>query len=125
MQDFNSNFKEVLKQQKFIRFAGNGLMFWKHSANNSKLCVSTVFINLNKFKTTLKKCPNIKCLQMRDIFINKSLIELISQNCEQLVCLHLDCPKSESKTPQIHFKEITKLLSDKIKVEINFGHDLS
>jgi hypothetical protein len=57
---------------------------------------------------------------MRDIFINKLLIEMISQYCEQLVCLHFDCPKSESKTPQI-----AKLLSDKIQVEINFGYDLS
>jgi hypothetical protein len=50
--------KEVLKRQKVIRFAENGLMFCRHSANNSKL----VFINLNKFKLILKKFPNIKCL---------------------------------------------------------------
>jgi predicted AAA+ superfamily ATPase len=50
--------KEDLKRQKVIRFAENGLMFCRHSANNSKL----VFINLNKFKLILKKCPNIKCL---------------------------------------------------------------
>jgi hypothetical protein len=50
---FQFNVKQVLKRQKVIRFAENGLMFCKHSANNSKL----VFINLNKFKAILKKCP--------------------------------------------------------------------
>ncbi len=58
---------------------------------------------------------------MRGISINKSLIEWISDNCKQLVCIHLFRPKSHSKTPEIEFKEIRKLLSDKIEVEINFG----
>jgi hypothetical protein len=61
---------------------------------------------------------------MRQIFINKSLFKLISKYCKQLVCIHLFGPKSGSKSPQIDFKGIGKLLSDKIEVEINFGHDL-
>ncbi len=56
-------------------------------------------------KAILEKCPNIKCLEMNGFVINESLIEWISNNCKQLVCIHFDCPKSNSFSPQIDFKE--------------------
>ncbi len=56
-------------------------------------------------------------------FLNKkSFIEWISNNCKQLVCLHFDNPMSYSKSLQIEFKEIGKLLSDKIEIEMNFWY---
>jgi hypothetical protein len=115
--------EEVLRQQTVLRFGGK--MFCKHSANNSQIINSETDINFEKIKAVLKKCPNIKCLQMREILINKSLIEWISNNCKQLVCIHLYRPKSKSKSPQIEFKEIGKLLSDKIEIEIIFGNEMS
>jgi hypothetical protein len=109
--------KEVLKKQIFLRF---NHMFCKHSANGLQIINSKTDINFNEIKAILKKCPNVKCLQIKEILINKSLIEWISNNCKQLVCIHLFNPKSESNSPQNEFKEIGKLLSDKIEIEINF-----
>jgi hypothetical protein len=113
--------KEVLKQQKVIRFDEKGVMFCRHSANNLQTINRNFDINSDKISALLEKCPNIKCLQMSQIFINKSLFKLISKYCKQLVCIHLFGPKSKSKSPQIDFKEIGKLLSDRIEVEINFS----
>jgi hypothetical protein len=109
--------KEVLKQQKVLSF---GKIFCKHSAINSQINQCVVDMNCDQFKAILKMFPNIKCLQIKGIEINKSLIEWISNNCKQLVCIHLYRPKSKSKSPQIEFKEIGKLLSDKIEIEITF-----
>jgi hypothetical protein len=53
--------------------------------------------------------------------LNKSLIECISNNCKQLVCIHLYNPLFDSNIAQIDFKEIGKLLDHKIEIEINFG----
>jgi len=111
--------KEVLKQQKVLSFGVK--MFPKHWTNSSQLINFGTDIDCNQIKVILKKCQNIKCLQMKGILINKSLIEWISDNCKQLVCIHLFRPKSDSKTPRIEFKDIGSLLSDKIEVEINFG----
>jgi hypothetical protein len=114
-------------------FAKNRLTKFKHLANNtiigingSKIIRNSYFEQLfhfNEIKTILKKCPNIKCLQIKGILINESLIEWISNNCKQLVCIHLFQPKSVSDSPQIDFKQIGKLLSDKVEIEINFGND--
>jgi hypothetical protein len=79
-------------------------------------------INCDQIKPFFEKCPNIKCLQMSCALINKALFECISNNFKQLVCIHFYCPKSDSNSPQIEFKDIGKLLSDKIEVEINFGN---
>jgi hypothetical protein len=114
--------KEVLKQQKVIRFDENGVMFCRHSANNLQTINRKIDINSDEFKAFLEKCPNIHCLQMSEIFINESLFKLISKYCKQLVCIHLFGPKSGSKSPQIAFKEIGKLLSDRIEIEINFSN---
>ncbi len=111
--------KEVLKQQKVLCFGEK--LFCKHSAINSNIYYFETFINFNQIKAILKKCPNIKCLQMREIIINKSLIEWISNNCKQLVCIHLFDPRSEPSLQEIDFKQIAKLLSDKIEIEIIFG----
>jgi hypothetical protein len=118
--------KEVFEQQNVLCFtklysAKYGIMECKHSADN----LQTIYREFDtkskkKIKTFLKKCPNIKCLQMSCAQIKKSLIELISNNCKQLVCLHFYRPTSESKSPQIDFKDIGKLLSDKI--ELIFGN---
>jgi hypothetical protein len=110
--------KEVLKQQKVLRFGEK--MFCKHSANNSKISDFQTVIDFDQIKTILKKCPNIKCLQIRELVINKSLFEWISINCKQLKCIHFYRPISHSKTPQIDFKDIGKLFSDQIEVEIIF-----
>jgi hypothetical protein len=110
--------KEVLKQQTVLRF---NHMFCKHSANDLQIINSKSDINFDEIKAILKKCPNIKCLQIKEILTNKSLIEWISNNCKQLVCIHLFRPKCDSKTPEIEFKEIGNLSSNKIEVEINFG----
>jgi hypothetical protein len=109
--------KEVLKQQKVLSF---GKIFCRHSAINSQITQCVIDIKCDKFKAILKKFPNIKCLQIKGIVINKSLIEWISNNCKQLVCIHLYRPKSDPNSPQIDFKEIGKLLSDKIEIEITF-----
>jgi hypothetical protein len=109
--------QEVLKQQQILCF---GKIFCKHSANNSQIRQCAFDIDCDKVNTIIKKCPNIKCLQIKGIVINKPLVEWISNNCKQLVCLHLHQPKSESNSPQIEFKEIGKLLSDKIEIEITF-----
>jgi hypothetical protein len=111
--------KEVLKQQKVLCFGEK--LFCKHSAINSNIYYFETFINFNEIKAVLKKCPNIECLQMREIIINKSLIEWISNNCKQLVCIHLFDPRSETPLREIGFKQIAKLLSDKIEIEIIFG----
>jgi hypothetical protein len=58
---------------------------------------------------------------MSTILINKSLIECISNNCKQLVCIHLYNPLFDSNSAQIDFKEIAKLLDHKIEIEIKFG----
>jgi hypothetical protein len=58
---------------------------------------------------------------MSYILINKSLIECISNNCKQLVCIHLYKPFFDSNSAQIDFKEIGKLLDHKIEIEIDFG----
>jgi hypothetical protein len=56
---------------------------------------------------------------MSKILINKSLIECISNNCKQLVCIHLCNPLFDSNSVQIDFKEIGKLLDHKIEIEIS------
>ncbi len=81
--------KEVLKQQKVIRFDSNGLMFSRHSANNLQTINRKIGIDCDELKAFLSKCQNIQCLQMRQIFINKSLFKLISKYCKQLVSIHL------------------------------------
>jgi hypothetical protein len=113
--------KEVLKQQRVICFGGFHPIVCKYSAINSMITNREIDIKSNELKTILKKCPNIKCLRLSQILINKSLIEGISNICKQLVCIHLFRPKSNSKTPEIDFKEIGKLLSDKIEIKIKFG----
>ena len=65
--------KEVLKQQKVLRFGKE--MFCKHSANNSKISDSQTVTDFDQMKTILEKCPNIKCLQIRELVINKSLFK--------------------------------------------------
>jgi hypothetical protein len=112
---------EVLNKQTVISFGkySNECNF-KHSAINSKINLRESDINSDKFKAILKKFPNIKCLQISEILINKSIIEWISNNCEQLVCIHLFEPKSYSKSPQIDFNKIGKLLSYRIEIEIEF-----
>jgi hypothetical protein len=77
--------KEVLKQQKAICFDSKGLMFCRHSANNLQTINRKIDMNCDELKAFLSKCPNIQCLQMRQIFINKSLFKLISKYCKQLV----------------------------------------
>jgi hypothetical protein len=110
--------KEVLKQQKVLHFEEK---FCKHSAINSNIYYFETFIDYNQIKAVLKKCPNIKCLQMR-VIISKSLIEWISNNCKQLVCIHFFHPSSEPFLPEVDFKEMGKLLSDKIEIEIIFAN---
>jgi hypothetical protein len=110
--------KEVLKQQKVLRFGKK--MFCKHSANNSKISDSQTVNDFDQIKAILEKCPNIKCLQIRELVINKSLFKWLSINCKQLKCIHFYRPINHSKTPQIDFKDIGKLFSDRIEVEIIF-----
>ncbi len=62
----------MLKQQKVLSFGVK--MFRKHWANNWELINSGTDIDCDQIKVILKKCPNIKRLQMRGISINKSLI---------------------------------------------------
>jgi len=114
--------QEVLNKQTVICF-GKYSYHWnfKHSAINSEINLRESDINSDKFKAILQKFPNIKCLQISEILINKSIIEWISNNCEQLVCIHLFEPKSYSKSPQIDFKKIGKLLSYRIEIEIEFN----
>jgi hypothetical protein len=114
--------KEVFEQQKVLCFAKYGIIECKHSANNLQTIYREFDIKSKKIKTILKKCPNIECLQMSYASIKKSLIEWISNNCKQLVCLHLYRPTSKSKSPQIDFEDIGKLLSDKIEIEFFFGN---
>jgi hypothetical protein len=112
---------EVLNKQTVISFGKDGNQWnFKHSAINSEINLRESDINSDKFKAILKKFPNIKCLQISEILINKSIIEWISNNCKQLVCIHLFEPKSYSKSPQIDFKKIGKLLSYRIEIEIEF-----
>jgi hypothetical protein len=110
--------KEVLKQQKVLCIGY--AMYCKHPITNSQFFISETVINLKQMKALLIKCPNIECLQMSEILINKSLIKWISNNCKKLVCIHLDRPIFNSKTPEIDFKQIGNLLSDKLEIEINF-----
>ncbi len=112
--------QEVLKQKKVLSF---GYSYCKHSTINSQITGSEFDIKSDKMKTIFKKCPNIKCLQIRDVLINKLLFKWISKNCKQLVCIHISGPKNFLKTPKIAFKGIANLLNDKIEIEINLGYD--
>jgi hypothetical protein len=112
--------QEVLKQKKVLSFGYN---YFKHSAINSQIIGSEFDIKSDKMKTILKKCPNIKCLQMSELVINKLLFKWLSKNCKQLVCIHISSPKSFLKTPKIAFKGIGNLLNDKIEIEINLGYN--
>ncbi len=115
-QTFQYCVKQFLKLQQVLGF-GYYDYYCKRSSINSRISPD---IKCQKLKDFLNKCPNIKCLQIEGMLINKSLIEWISNNCKQLVCIHFSEPKFDPNSTQIEFKEIVKLLSDKI--EINFGN---
>jgi hypothetical protein len=72
--------KEVLKQQEVLRFGY--YMHCKHPITNSQFVDYKTVINLEKMKALLIKCPNVKCLQISGILINKPLIKWISNNCK-------------------------------------------
>jgi hypothetical protein len=97
-------------------------MFCKNLAFNSQISQFVIDRNCDKFKIILKKCPNVTSLQILKILINKSLIEWISNNCKQLVCIHIFWPKHSIS--EQNFKEIGKKFSDKIEIEIIFGNEM-
>jgi hypothetical protein len=53
-----------------IRFDEKAFINCKHLANNLQIIESKFDLNLNKLKAILKKCRNIKCLEMNEIIIN-------------------------------------------------------
>ncbi len=119
-QRFEYRVKEVLKQKTVIRFSYYYQSFkCKYSVNNSKLKIYKYSNEVN-VRLILENFRNIRCLQLGGIVTNRSLFEWISIHFKRLDCLHLYRPKSYSDSPQLEFKEIGKLLSDKIEIEIIF-----